>query len=219
MSLNKLLRKAELFYILALGAEKLPKNSKDLKVILKNLSDLETHQARKKYAEKNLKHLSSGSSRIVYKASDGTIIKLAKNDKGLAQNEAESNPKMKSKFLNKVIDYSKNYAWMQTHFLEKIKVGDFKEMTGLDFNDFGDSISYGLKNISGNSDKNKPESFDEVSKSEIYKEMEKIGKKFKLMPGDLSRISSWGTKDGQPILIDAGLTKNIYEDFYEDSSS
>lgn len=219
MNVSKLLRKVQMFYIIASEAEKLPENSKDLKTVFKNLADLETYQARKKYAEKHLKHLSSGSSRIVYKASDGTIVKLAKNDKGIAQNKAEANPKMKSKFLNEIIDYSKNYAWIQTHFLKKIKVGDFKEMTGLDFSDFGDSISYGLKNVSGNSDKKKPASFDEVSKSEIYKEMNKIGKKFKLMPGDLSRISSWGTKNNLPILIDAGLTQDVYEDFYEDSSS
>lgn len=219
MNFTKLLRKTEMFYILASETEKLPDNSKNLKVVLKNLDSLETYQARKKYAEKNLKHLSSGSSRIVYKTLDGTIIKLAKNDKGIAQNKAEANPKMKSKFLNEIIDYSKKYTWIQTHFLEKIKVSDFKEMTGLDFDDFGDSISYGLKGVSGSSDKKKPDSFDEVSKSEIYKEMYKIGKKFKLMPGDLSRISSWGTKDDCPILIDAGLTKDVYEDFYEDSSS
>lgn len=218
MSLNKLLRKAEMFYLLASESEKLPEDSKDLKTVFKNLDSLETYQARKKYAEKNLKHLSSGSSRIVYKASDGTIIKLAKNDKGIAQNKAEANPKMKSKFLNKIIGYSKNYVWIQTHFLKKIKVGDFEEMTGLDFNDFGDNISYGLKNIS-ESDKKKPDSFDEVSKSDIYKEICRIAKKFKLMPGDLVRISSWGTKDDLPILIDAGLTKDVYEDFYDDSSS
>ncbi len=102
--------------------------------------------------------------------------------------------------------------------MDKIKVGDFEKMTGLDFNDFGDSISYGLKTVSGNTN-DKPKSFDEVSKSDIYKEMCRIGKKFKLMPGDLKRISSWGTKNDLPILIDAGLTKDVYEDFYEDSSS
>ncbi len=216
MSLNKLLRKAEMFYLLA--SEKLPEDSKDLKVVLNNLDSLETYQARKKYAEKNLKHLSSGSSRIVYEDSDGTIIKLAKNDKGIAQNKAEANPKMKSKFLNEIIDYSKNYVWIQTHFLKKIKVGDFEKMTGLDFNDFGDSIRYGLKSVSGNT-ADKPKSFDEVSKSDIYKEMCRIGKKFKLMSGDIVRISSWGVKDDNPVLIDAGLTKDVYEDFYEDSSS
>ena len=212
-NINKILRKVEYFLTLA-EKEKLPPKSKNLKEILKNIDNLETFDARKKYAEITLSHISSGSSRIVYKASDGTIIKLAKNDKGIAQNKAEANPKMKSKFLNEIIDYSKNYVWIQTHFLEKIKVGDFEEMTGLDFNDFGDSISYGLKTVSGNTD-DKPKSFDEVSKSDIYKEMCRIGKKFKLMPGDLKRISSWGTKDDRPILIDAGLTLDIFETFYE----
>lgn len=219
MSINRLLRKAEMFYILASDSEKLPDNSKDLKTVLKNLELLETYQARKKYAEKNLKHISSGSSRIVYKALDGTIIKMAKNDKGIAQNKAESNPKMTSDFLNKIIDHAKNYAWIQTYFLKKITAKQFKEMTGLDFDDFGDSIRYGLKGVSENSDKEKPKSFDKVSNTKIYKEMHRIGKKFKLMPGDLARISSWGHKDDCPVLIDAGLTKGVYEIFYEDSSS
>jgi hypothetical protein len=220
MRVKRLLRMADLFYLLASSeAEKVPESSKDLKTVLKNLEKLETYSARKKYAEKNLKHLSSGSSRIVYKAHDGTIIKMAKNDKGIAQNKAEANPKMTSKFLNEILGHAKNYSWIQTHFLEKISVKDFKEMTGLDFDDFGDSIRYGLKDVSGNTDKEKPESFGKVSKSKIYKELHDVGEKFKLMPGDLARISSWGTKDGRPILIDAGLTKDVFADFYEDSSS
>jgi hypothetical protein len=214
MDSDKILKLADFFYALAKG-EELPANSKDLKTVLKNIEKLETHGARKKYAEKNLKHLSSGSSRIVYLTSDKTIIKLAKNDKGLAQNEAESNPKMKSKFINRTISSAKNNSWMQTHYLDKISVKDFEEMTGLDFDDFGDSIRYGLKNVSGHSDKKKPKNFDEVSKSEIYKEMKKIGDKNKLMGGDLARISSWGKKDGHPVLIDAGLTKEVFSEFYE----
>jgi len=214
MDSDEILKLADFFYALAKG-EELPDNSKDLKTVLKNIEQLETHGARKRYAEKNLKHLSSGSSRLVYLTTDKTIIKLAKNDKGLAQNKAESNPKMTSKFLNKTISSAKNNSWMQTHYLDKITVKDFKEMTDLDFDDFGECIRYGLKNVSGHSDKKKPKNFDEVSKSEIYKEMKKVGDKFKLMGGDLARISSWGTKDGRPVLIDAGLTKDVFSEFYE----
>ncbi len=218
MDSDKLLKLAHYFYTLA-TSEKLPENSKDLKTILKNLEDLENYNSRKEYAEKNLKHLSSGSSRIVYSSPDETIIKLAKNDKGIAQNKAECNPKMKSKFLNEVISHAKDYSWMETHYLDKITVKDFEEMTDLKFDDFGAAIRYGLKNVSGNTDKEKPENFDKVEKSEIYKEMKKIGNQFKLMPGDLARISSWGTKDGRPVLIDAGLTKDVFAEFYESSSS
>ena len=216
MNINNLIQKVNQFYKLA-TSEKLPDNSKDLKTILKNLDELETYQARKKYAEKNLKHLSSGSSRIVYLSNDKTIIKLAKNDKGIAQNKAESNPKMKSKFVNKIISKSKNNIWLETHYLDKITEKQFKKMTDIDFEDFGKVMRYALKNITNNSDKKKPAKFDEISKSEIYKELKRLGTQFKLMPGDLAKISSFGAKDGHPILIDAGLTKDIFEEFYDES--
>lgn len=214
MNPNKLLRFTSTFYSLAVSKkEKLPEDSKDLSIILKNIESLETYNARKKYAEKNLKHLSSGSSRIVYLTKNKTIIKLAKNDKGIAQNKAESNPKMKSKFLNKILSKSKNNSWIEVDYLDKITVKDFKKMTNIDFDDFGDCIRYALKKI--DSSNNKPENFEEVSKSDIFKEIKKIGEKFKLMPGDIARISSWGKKNNSPVLIDAGLTKDIYEEFYE----
>jgi hypothetical protein len=215
---NKLLRFATLFHSMAAG-EKLPANSSNLKTILSNLEMLETYAARKKYAEANLKHLSSGSSRLVYLTPNRTIIKLAKNDKGIAQNKAESNPQMKSRYLNKVLSYAKNYSWMEVSYLEKITEKEFQEMTGLQFEDFGNAIRFGLQDVSGNSNKEKPKNFEEVSKSDIYKELRDVGEKFKLMPGDLARISSWGTKEGYPVLIDAGLTKDVFADFYEDSSS
>lgn len=216
MNPDKLLKMADMFYSLA-KAEELPPNSKDLGTILKNLEKLETYAARKKYAEANLKHLSSGSSRIVYLTNRDTILKLAKNDKGIAQNKVEANPKMKSKFLNEIIKHAKDFSWIETHKLEKITVPEFEEMTGIKFSEFGDALSYGLKNVSNAKDRKKPKNFDEVSKSEIYKEMHRIGEKFKLLPGDLRRISSWGTKGKCPILIDAGLTRDVYDEFYEDT--
>lgn len=218
MHLNKLLRFAEMFYSLA-TSEEIPEDSKDLNVILSNLEKLETYAARKKYAEKNLKHLSSGSSRIVYLTPSKTVLKLAKNDKGLAQNKAEANPEMKSKFLNEVIKHASNDCWMETHYLDKITGKQFEEMTKIPFSDFDEAIRFGLRNVSENSGLKKPKNFDQVSKSEIYREMKRIGEKFNLLPGDLARISSWGAKNGAPVLIDAGLTKEVFEKFYEDDSS
>lgn len=218
MNPNKLLRFANMFHSLAVG-EELPSDSDDLKVVLSNLEGLETYNARKNYAERNLKHLSSGSARIVYLTPSKTIIKLAKNDKGIAQNKAEANPAMKSKYLNQIISSSKNNAWLETHYLDKITEKEFEEMTTLKFEEFGDSLRYGLKSISGNKDIDKPENFEKVSKSDVYKELQDIGEKFKLLPGDIARISSWGTKEGRPVLIDAGLTRDIFDEFYEESTS
>jgi hypothetical protein len=35
------------------------------------------------------------------------------------------------------------------------------------------------------------------------------------MPGDLAKISSFGTNDKKIILIDAGLNKKVYQEHYE----
>src|ERR1035437_1988160 len=220
MNIDKLLKLADLFYKLAgAEAEKLQEDSKDLKTILKNIEELETFNARKEYAEKNLKRLSSGSSRLVYLTDNKTVIKLASNDRGIAQNKAEANPKMTSPFLNKIISSAKNHSWLETHFLDKITTKEFEKLTGMDFDDFGESIRYELRHVSGNKDKSKPDNFDDVAKSELFKEMKRIGLKYKLMGGDIARISSFGTKDGKPVLIDAGLTKEVYDKYYDDSTS
>jgi hypothetical protein len=216
MNVNKLLRFAGIFESLAaVEKEELPANSKDLKTILKNLEKLETYQARKKYAEENLSHLSSGSSRIVYLTPTKTILKLAKNDKGIAQNKAEANPKVKSKYLNKIFSKAKNFAWVETSFLKKITEKQFKKMTGLDFGNYGDAIRYALRDISSNKDIEKPDDYEEIETNDFFKGIVEIGKKNDLMPGDLARISSIGIKDGHPVLIDAGLTKKIFKEFYE----
>jgi hypothetical protein len=214
MNSKKILRFAGHFYSIAIK-EKLPENSKDTSKILKNLENLESFTARKKYAAANLKHLSSGSSRIVYLTPDKTVLKLAKNEKGLAQNEAEANPKMKSKYLNKILKRANNDAWIEVPYLDKITEKDFKDMTTISFNDFSNCIRYGLKSVSKNSGKEKPKCFEDVCKHPLYLDLVEIGKKFKLMPGDLSKISSWGSKNNKPVLIDAGLTQTVYEDFYE----
>jgi hypothetical protein len=201
--------------------EELPANSSDLKTVLANLEKLETYAARKKYAEANLEHLSSGSSRITYLTPDKTVIKLAKNDRGLAQNKEEvaANSKCNSKYLNKVLKNVSNYYWIEVPFLDKITEKKFKEMTGIDFDDFGEALRYSLRSISGNTDKEKPSDYEEITKSDLFKEISDIGKKLDLMPGDLARISSWGVKEGNPVLIDCGLTKKVFADHYEGTSS
>lgn len=214
MNSKRILKFANIFYSLAVK-EELPDNSKDLKTILKNLESLKTFHARKKYAEANLKKLSSGSSRIVYLTPKETVVKLAKNNKGLAQNKEESNPKIKSKYINKILNCAKNDSWIEVPFLKKINEKQFKNITGFSFEDFKNSVRYGLKSVSGKLDKEKPTCFEKISKEHLYKEIVEIGKIHKLMPGDLTKISSWGVRDNIPVLIDTGLTQKVYEDFYE----
>jgi hypothetical protein len=195
---------------------KKPSLSQILSMIDKN----ETFADRIKCAEKYLSHLSSGSSRIVFKSPSGSVIKLAKNEKGIAQNKEEVNisKHCKSKYINPIISHSKNFFFIETHLLPKINEKDFEQMTGVPFNDFGNAMRFTMKNLSHNN-KKEPENFSKISASDIYKNIIAIAKKFSLMGGDLARISSFGKKDNHPVLLDTGLTKNVFEKFYDSSSS
>ena len=209
MNIDSLLKQVNLFYRLASG---------ETEAVLKKLSELETFKDRVDYAEDKLEHLSSGSSRVIYVLpGEKKVLKLAKNERGVAQNKAESNPKMKSKYITKTLRSDKNGYWKISEYLDKITAKEFEKMTGVDFDDFGEALRYGLKSVSDN-DAKKPKNFSEIEKLDMYKDLIKLGKEFELMPGDMARISSWGKIDDHPLLLDAGLTKDIYDEFYDSSS-
>ncbi len=206
MNLKSLTRKVNLYYRITVLA--------NTASVLQKLDELETYNARKEYAEDHLEHLSSGSSRLVYLTDDNTVVKLAKNDKGVEQNKVESRP-MNSRFINKIISKSPNCIWIETQYLKKITVDEFKKMAGVDFSNFCDIILYMLKDVA-DIEATKPKTFDEFKDCEILQEMKRLGEKYKLMPGDMVRISSWGkTKDDQLVLMDAGLNRHLYDSLYE----
>jgi hypothetical protein len=208
MKHSYIIKLADAFYALA--------NEKDsMSSILKEISKLDTYKDRIEMAEKNFKHLSSGSSRIVYLTDENTVIKLAKNDKGIDQNKAEASIKIKSPIINKIIKGDKNHIWLEVDYLEKITPTEFEDMTSINFKDFGKVLSYDFKN---DKESKSPKNFEEITQNIFYKKVKEICKKFNLLPGDIKRISSWGTKDKLPVLVDTGFTKEVYKKHYKSSS-
>jgi hypothetical protein len=212
MKLAQLLHFVDRFFKLAGASEDLPEDSKDIKTVLKNLSKIETHSVRVEYAERNLDHLSSGTSRVVFTLpGKKEVLKLAKNDRGVAQNEAEAG--LTCKYVNKTLQACPNDYWKTSPFLDKITEKEFEKLTGANFKDFGNALEYELRDVSG-SKVDKPKNLDKMKELDIFKELVKLGKKHQLMPADMSRISSWGKIDDHPTLLDAGLTREIYDEFY-----
>lgn len=206
MEYVKIFQYIDKFYSLA-SKEKLPEDSDSLEEILDNIESIETYDARRRYAERNLEHISSGSSRIVYKY-DKFAIKLAKNDKGVAQNRVESKVKG-SKYVNEVIKSSKDFSWIKSEFLEDLTEKEFEKLTNLNFKNYGQALEAELDSES------KPKDFKKISETSIFKEIKNICNKYDLLPGDISRISSWKKKDKYPVLVDLGFSEKVYEKFYE----
>lgn len=214
MKLDHIFELSESFYSLASEKEKVPPKTEDLNVLLKNLSQLTTFQAKVKYAKNNLKRISSGSSRIVYDFPENQVLKLASNEKGIVQNQAEASVKTDSQFINKITKVCPNYSWVVAPKAEKVTEKEFKDLSGVPFKEFGKVL---VNKIKPDEDSNKK--YKDYLDLPIIVELAEIVKKYQLMTGDIARISSWGKIDNQLKLVDLGLNKKIYQKYYASEKS
>lgn len=78
---------------------------------------------RIEYCRNHLPRIAAGSSRIVYKIDDEKVLKLAKNTKGIAQNETEIDRGQDSYFsfiLARVFDFHPDGLWVEMELARKV---------------------------------------------------------------------------------------------------
>lgn len=185
---------------------------------------LKSFNQRVNYCNNNLTRISSGSSRIVYKIDEEKVLKLAKNKKGLAQNEIEisyGNYYDLNDIVAKVFDSDSNNLWVEMELAKRVNANIFKNIVGFSFDDFTKAVyNYGLslKNTSHSEmsiDKNLVAKMWE--NEFIYSIFNYIGD-YDVPTGDLTRLNSYGLvkRGGEDtiVLIDYGLTSNNYEQYY-----
>jgi mRNA-degrading endonuclease RelE of RelBE toxin-antitoxin system len=184
---------------------------------------------RIEYCEEQLQRISSGSSRIVYKIDDEKVLKLARNKKGLAQNEVEisqgnDNYLEKSGILAKVFDSDENDLWVEMEFAEKMKVSDFKRIIGIDFIFFGEFIENYYISLDQRRSRNKiiKKYSDEINDMMWENEfvsgiLDYIGN-YDVVVGDLKKLSTYGivkrNSEDTVVIIDFGLTGDVYDNYY-----
>jgi len=61
----------------------------------------------------------------------------------------------------------------------------------------------------------KPENYDILNENEFFNEVLALVLNNDLQIGDLQYIDSWGKIDNKPKLIDFGLSRDIFEEYYE----
>ena len=187
---------------------------------------LKSFNQRIQYCEKNLTRISSGSSRIAYKIDDTKVLKLAKNKKGLAQNEAEidySQDYMMDDIVAQVFNYDENNLWLEMELARKITPAMFQNLVGFTFEEYVDGIWFQediLKPRKSLIKRSKPERFDEMWENDFISRIFDIMSSYEnFMAGDLTKLSTYGivNSDNQDtiVLIDFGLTQDVYDSHYK----
>lgn len=176
------------------------------------------------YCKDHLQRISSGSSRIVYLVDDKMVLKLAKNQKGVAQCETEIQWGGDSYFdeiLARTIEYHPDGLWVEMELAKKVKKSDFSVIESINFDEFG---KY-LKNFELENNGKRPMYSMTDAHKEILNENPFTQTICEFMvntsspAGDLMRLNSYGivNRNGEDIIviIDFGLTHDIYDEYYK----
>lgn len=174
------------------------------------------------YANKNAKRIASGSSRTVFEIMyEGrpTVLKIAKNRKGLAQNYIEGDwslykwyPDITVPLIDKDEEYDEP-RWLHIEKASKITETQFKSLTGFDFKLFGKLLMNNQK-TSWMHDTPKGEGIDEIKESELFNNIIDLAGNFDMPLGDFTRITNWGLYNNHPVLVDLGFTNSVRAEFY-----
>jgi hypothetical protein len=190
---------------------------------------LNSFNKRIEYCEEHLKRIGGGSSRIVYKIDDEKVLKLARNKKGLAQNEVEISQGndyylINSRIMAKVFDNHENDLWVEMEYAQKLKKSDFKRIVGIDFDFYSDFIlNYWYSNNRKRAGSKFIKNYSEEENEKMWENefvssiLDYIGN-YDVIAGDLAKLSTYGIvkRDGEDtiVIIDFGLTGDVYDDYY-----
>lgn len=185
----------------------------DLKLFL----HMKSFAQQVRYANSNLRRMASGSARIIYEISDDRVLKLAKNAKGIAQNEVEGDWGLQSMYgdiISKVVEEDKEYRWIVSQRAKKITKSEFKSLVGIDIDTFFIVLKVDLANHKFTYLSIDKEVLEKVRSLEFYDRITRMCRDFDLEIGDFGRISSYGEVDGHIVITDYGLTSTVYQEFY-----
>lgn len=177
---------------------------------------LKTFKERVEYCNTNLVRLGSGSSRIAYRIDNEKVLKLAKNQKGLMQNEEEARLGYNENYFDciaKVFDYDDNYKFIEMELAMRCNEKEFQRITGYDFQTYYKFLS-AFKNDKLHVFFDQDfidKAYDEIS---IMTEVGDLIMQTNILLTDLNRIEQYGVvkREGveQIVITDYGFTKKVH---------
>lgn len=189
---------------------------------LEKLRKLTSHKDCYRYALLNFNKLGSGSSRNVYDMGNGRVLKVAKNEKGIDQNNNERDYSIDSPYVVRVIDCHPDNYWVLSEYAEGLTKKTFERIVGISFSTFTEYVKHeahrrGLATSGSFSGDTKD--FEVAGRSEFCSGIVNFMVNYDLSFGDLVRIDSYGVvkRNGKEFVVlrDYGLTQTTYATHYK----
>jgi hypothetical protein len=173
------------------------------------------------------KLVGEGSSRIVFLVENGKrVLKVSKYQRGKAQNRTEaqavSAPNSRV-YLPKMFAKAADYSWILVEGVDPIKSArEFERRSAVPLKYVEIGIDFLSPEIQGRRSSDKTyQKYKQVhdvlsKKNPWYGGLIRMAKAADLVAGDIGKWDSWGiTKRGRLVLIDYGLTEEVWNQYYE----
>lgn len=196
---------------------------------LKKLSEINTLGGVVYYCSQYLEKIGSGSSRVAFKIDNEKILKVAKNRKGIAQNNTEINggldiyPEVFAQIYE--ADWQ-NDMWLEMERANRVKEQDFQDCFGLSSEEVFALMHECYCSIHNEKNNRKTENTDKLFQELVLNEGSKWFYQYYMFMSDFElnsvydfyRFSNWGTvmRDGSKclVIIDNGLNDEVAHQFY-----
>jgi hypothetical protein len=183
---------------------------------MKEFKSLPNESIMQAYAMNYLEPLGQGSSRIAFVLSSKKVLKIARNEKGIAQNKAEvevyTEPATADVAAG-IYDADNEGKWVISDLVKPItSMNEFKSLTGVDWQEFVQDLTASVSAFARKSKMPLPSGAHEFTKK-VYDMAEKGSNRLKL--ADLTVLDHWGkTPDGRAVILDYGYTEDVATKHY-----
>ena len=195
-----------------------------MKNIIPVINTMSSPVERIRFLNATLPLVGNGSSRRCYELPDSSVLKIAKNEKGIAQNDGETSFDEGSDYelLNTPSDFCEHGTWLVCEKLEKATRKKFKEITGLDFNELSADLSelstYQVATSQrGGYFSKEGEILDKFAASgnPVLERLVNFINDTGCLAGDFGKLNSWGIDgNGNIKAMDYGLTADDFLKHY-----
>lgn len=189
------------------------------------LSSLPSFAQRIRYCKEQLgQPIGNGSSRMVFQIDDEKCLKLAKNEKGMAQNDAEYDWGAQNYgVMPKLYDSAEDgESWIVVEYVLPAKKQDFKHCLGITWEDY---CRFVIKVYNRYARRPMPSSMSDdeyqmlLDNNEWLARLDSYMADYQVPFGDLVGLRNYGLvmRDGDPeiVILDSGLTQQIWEEYYK----
>jgi len=191
---------------------------------IEEFKNLKSFNKRIKYCEQNLQRISSGTSRIVYKIDETKVLKLAKNEKGVAQNKTEINfseDYLWDMVVAKLFDYDEYGLWVEMELARKVTTSIWNNIVGIPIDIFRDGTRF-MEQQKGSVKTlyrlKEPERMEELYENDFTSTILDLIANYDVGSGDFGKLSTYGlvNREGKDeiVIIDYGLTNEVYDSYY-----